>query len=631
MASTLPADPAGLLECLERWSTELHARGLGDEVSRHGLQVTLAQARGERLDVPADPLLVVMLCGPTAVGKSSLINALAGADISCPGLGAMTSAAVLYVHEQDDPSRLFEYGEAVGQLARQPHTVIQHKRDALLHKVLVDTPDLDSVVRQHGELTAALVRAADVVLFVTTPEKYKIMQAAQWVAQQRHQRALVFVLNKWDREGFGLQYERREIVEDDFRRLLMEGGFASPVLFKVSTRYEPQPQQSGNALSEREENQLAELQAWLETGLDRSTSGAIQARRRRAAWGRIAAVVAGVVPAPIGTEPWVTAATRAFTEAHPEGRRLAQATVEAVAANYVDRALWPVTPGLFGIYTQLLTWCTSVCSGWRAFGSGRGTLPGGSLVASEISAPVPQSHPAWGAGAGVGDAVVALLGDVTRRLLLDVETHRLPLQPVRAGWTDAVTRLTTQLAAMPVLVEGEILAEAGKPSVRRFVGLVALAGVEVLLSGVIALVLWRVGTGFLLGEYASAPLLLSAVTLIAALLLAGHIVANLCFPTLRQRFQAALARRVDAAVDAAWQQVQDMLRDHVEAVDRLARQGHALLRTMDHIVQSLAWPAQDNREVQRLFGDAVAPAAAPPLPAAAPVPVPECRRGPQFE
>jgi hypothetical protein len=215
--------------------------------------------------------------------------------------------------------------------------------------------------------------------------------------------------------------------------------------------------------------------------------------------------------------------------------------------------------------------------------------------------------------------------------LLDVEAHRLPLQPVRAGWTDAVAQLTTQLASTPVLVEGELLAEAGKPSVRRFVGLVALTGVEVLLSGVLALVLWRVGTGFLRGEYASAPLLLSAVTLIAALLLAGHLVANLCFPALRQRFRAALGRRVDAAVAAAWQQAQDVLRAHVEAVDRLARQGHTALRTVDHIVQALVWPAQDNHEVQRLFGDAATPAAAPPLPAAAPVALPERRRGPHFE
>src|SRR5215471_19106779 len=118
MALTQPAEPADQLEHLERWVTELRARGLGDEANLDRLQAVLAQAHGERLDVPADHLLVVMLCGPTAVGKSSLINAIAGAEISRPGLGAETSAPVLYVHKEDEPARLFEYGEALGQWAR---------------------------------------------------------------------------------------------------------------------------------------------------------------------------------------------------------------------------------------------------------------------------------------------------------------------------------------------------------------------------------------------------------------------------------------------------------------------------------------------------------------------------------
>ena len=115
MGPTLPADPTEPLERLERWGVELRERGLGDEANLDRLQAMLAQAYGERLDAPADPLLVAMFCGPTAVGKSSLINAIASAEISSPGLGATTNAAVLYVHERDDLSRLFEYGEAVGQ------------------------------------------------------------------------------------------------------------------------------------------------------------------------------------------------------------------------------------------------------------------------------------------------------------------------------------------------------------------------------------------------------------------------------------------------------------------------------------------------------------------------------------
>jgi energy-coupling factor transporter ATP-binding protein EcfA2 len=635
MAPPQLADPADQLERLERWVAELRARGLSDEASLDSLQATLAQARGERLDVLADPLLVVMLCGPTAVGKSSLLNAIAGAEISRSGFGAMTSTAVLYVHEQDDPSRLFEYGETVGQLVWQPHTVVRHGHDALLHKVLVDTPDIDSVILQHHELTAALVHAADVVLFVTTPEKYKTMQAAQWVAQQCRQRALAFVLHKWDREGIGLQYTQRDVVEGDFRRLLAESGFTLPVLFKVSSLSWAQCRSSGTALAEGEENQLPELKAWLEAGLNQSAAAAIQDRRHRAAWGHVAAAVAAVVPSPMADESWVAATVQALRDSHLEGQRLARSAVAAVAADYTDRAVWPGTPGLFGTYARFLTWCASKRSEWRALGGRRGASPRGGLRASEASAPAHQEQASpWG-GVIFGDAAVVLLGDVTERRLRDVETRRLPLQPVRAGWTDVTARLATQLAALPAHVEEELLAEAMQPSARRFAGSAALAVVEVLLSLVLLLVVWRVGKGFLLGEYASASMLLSAAVLLTTLTLAGHIVANLCFPSLRDRFQAALARRATTAVDAAWQHALDVLQEHVEAVGRLAQQGHESLRMIDSIVQSLARPREndreDNRQVQRLFGDPLAHDPMSRVPVAPSVPLPECQRLPKFD
>src|ERR1700681_3387388 len=87
------------LDELNAWLAELHERALRSDGDLEHVRTAIAESRGEGLDSPSEPMLVVMLCGPTAVGKSTLINTLAGRDISLTGLGATTSAAVIYVHE----------------------------------------------------------------------------------------------------------------------------------------------------------------------------------------------------------------------------------------------------------------------------------------------------------------------------------------------------------------------------------------------------------------------------------------------------------------------------------------------------------------------------------------------------
>ena len=192
--------------------------------------------------------------------------------------------------------------------------------------------------------------------------------------------------------------------------------------------------------------------------------------------------------------------------------------------------------------------------------------------------------------------------------------------------------LAAQLSLLPAHVEGDLLADVTKSSVRRFLGLACLGIVEILLGVVLLLTFWRLGTGFLLGEYLSGPAqMFNAASLIITLVFAGHIIANLFFPSLRNRFARELARRTELTVVATWQRAQSILKDHVAAVDRVARQGEELLQGIDHHIQSLTSLSGDERELQRLFGDEAGLSREPASPSDARTFVSEQKKIPKFD
>jgi energy-coupling factor transporter ATP-binding protein EcfA2 len=585
------AQPSETLAKAGPWAAELRERGQVDDTTAARLHETLAESLGERLDDQDDPLLVVMLCGPTAVGKSSLINCLAGAAISRPGLGATTRAAVLYVHEQDDPARLFEYSHALGDGGQQETELVRHRCDALLHKVLIDTPDIDSVMLHHKELTARLVHAADLVLFVTSPEKYKVLRSARWILEQRQQRGMAFLLNKWDREALGLQRDRRHEVEEDFRSVLAGEGFPEALIFKVSASARhfagPGPDDI--------ENELPALRAWLETGIDQSTAAMIRQRRLRAAWGRLAAAIAPAVPRPLSGHPLLPVVFEGLLGCGVSAEQSVSVEASILEPVGLDDSGWPITPGLLGMWVRTRQRIASATASLR---------PGLFMLnfAARTNSPEGGAHYQPVSGNAFGARCATVLAETAGQVVREASAAHMALGPVGAAWIAEISRLEHQLARLPLDVATELVAEASRPTLRRLAGVTSVYAIEGLIVLVLLIAAGRVGIDFVVGSYASKGLFVTVLELVSILVVIGHIAATMFFSPLRQRARRNVAQRAKSLVKDAMERVRGALREHVEAVDRLAREGRDLLLLIDGAVIALVTETGDGAGVSRLFG-----------------------------
>ena len=142
-----------------------------------------------------DAPLLVLILGPTGAGKSSLLNTIAGAEVSKAGvLRPTTKDAVLYTSESDSNRILASGRLAAIAKERLRLAAVPARADGV---AVIDAPDIDSVERDNRELADALVEISDLCVFVTTATRYADLVPWEVLRRVRERGLpLVVVLNR---------------------------------------------------------------------------------------------------------------------------------------------------------------------------------------------------------------------------------------------------------------------------------------------------------------------------------------------------------------------------------------------------------------------------------------------------
>ena len=163
-----------------------------------------------------DAPLLVLLVGPTGAGKSSLLNTIAGAEVSKAGvLRPTTKDAVLYASASD--SNRILAGGRLAAIAKERLKVaaVAASVDGV---AVIDAPDIDSVELDNRELADVLVEISDLCVFVTTATRYADLVPWEVLRRVRERGLpLVVVLNRMPADE-----QDRVAVVGDAERLLGE-------------------------------------------------------------------------------------------------------------------------------------------------------------------------------------------------------------------------------------------------------------------------------------------------------------------------------------------------------------------------------------------------------------------------
>jgi GTP-binding protein EngB required for normal cell division len=229
-SSRLPARLASLQELTKIGSGRAGSEGFSEELLTEA--EALLRRSGERMRMSATHT-VVALAGGTGSGKSTLFNALAGANFSPPGVTRPTtkhSHACVWGMEGAAPLLDWLGVQRRHRYARA--SALDEGESSLTGMLLLDLPDHDSVVTGSAALVDRLVKLADMLVWVLDPLKYAdaSVHRRYLVPLAGHAAVTTVVLNQVDT----LSPDQAADCESDLRRLLDAEGLTETQVIVTS-------------------------------------------------------------------------------------------------------------------------------------------------------------------------------------------------------------------------------------------------------------------------------------------------------------------------------------------------------------------------------------------------------------